>query len=654
MHSSLRSSLQSLPESAKRVALGVCVRHPTALDLARYGALYLKTPPAQLLSFLSVHHVLVDPARIPTQEQLDPLSSAAKIAIEAAMLSIEALFKTKIPSAARSDLWPRVFVWVQFIQTFRELLSDLKFVMASEEDLCVGFVTFSRDISENLSVVEGLVCTPEFQVIATRGWACALQQTDSRKRSYGLGEVVSILGRSPTFVEEMLEGAGGSVDNLADLLIRQLRYPSVSADGTLSAYAVRFFHLPLSIISDFVRGIDPADPDNPGDMDIRVLRTMHSVYLALLARGLLKYATTAACALGQTGLSRSDNVQDHIGCIEAYIRVIVAAFKKQVGFRLIPDAINNGLLRAILALSKQEMSDRTSDLMVQLLVDILGPATAYHSVLIELRTALRNGLDTTGISRPQIYEAWKTFSTTVNGRLEVLTAFESTRHLSQRVCDNIECTVINDKRGLKRCSGCNQLLYCSPECQRIDWERGHRETCTSYRSQRTNVDVLGYTSRDRAFISFLVHHDYQAAQSPISVEIAHILVAKPDGGYCSYFNYTQCAVELPTTPLSPGIGDNRFNELTLSDAVRRASRSAGRMVVHVAFLREGRRDRAWIIPLRRATGEVHSALTRIAARSTGTAHIQREVGQLLRAKRGILEVHQVLSVSLLTGLRSSR
>ncbi|KAJ7724398.1 hypothetical protein B0H16DRAFT_1736777 [Mycena metata] len=349
--------------ASQRVALSIRVRHPTALDLGRYGALYLKTPPAQLLDILSFHHVLVDPARIPTQERLDPLSSAAKITIEVAMLSIEALFKTKIPSAARSDLWPRVFVWVQFIQTFRKFLSDLKFVMASKEDLCVGFVTFSRIICENLSLVEGLAGTPGFQVIATRGWACALQQTDSH-------------------------------------------------------------------------------PDNPGDMDIRILRTMHSVYLALLARGLLKYATTAACALGQTGLSSSENVQDNIGYIEAYICVLVVAFKKQAGYRLIPDAIQNGLLHAILALSKQEVTNDTSDLISCLLVDILGPAPVYHSVLVKLRTTVSSGLETTSLSRPKLYEAWKTFSATLNGRIKVLTAFESTRHLSQRACDNIEASLV--------------------------------------------------------------------------------------------------------------------------------------------------------------------------------------------------------------------
>ncbi|KAJ7019939.1 hypothetical protein C8F04DRAFT_1242322, partial [Mycena alexandri] len=668
MHSSLRlSNLQHLPERSKRVALGVCHAHPTALDLTRYAALCLKNRShAHLLDFLPVHFVLVDPARIPTPDELDPLSSAAKIAIQAAMLAIEALFDTKIPSPLRSDLWPRVFAWVQFLQTFRELLSDLKLDLAFEEDLCVGFVTFSRNICEDLAVVEGLVATPGFQVVATRGWACTLRQTDSRKRAYGLGELVSILGRGPTFAEEMLEGAEGSIDNLADLLIYQLRCISVSADGTLSADNIWFLYCSLSIISEFVRLIDPADADNPGNMDIRVLRTFHSVYLALLARGLLECTTTSACALGQTIPSSGD----HLGCIETCISVMVAAFQKQAGYRLIPDAIKNGLLRAILALSKQEVTNETSDLIVKLLVDILGPATVYCSVLMELRTAVRNGLDTTSISRARLYEAWKTFSATLNGRLEILIAFESTRHLSQRACDNIEvgrillvlpleltprkCTVISGKRGLRRCSGCNQLLYCSPECQRIDWEREHRDTCASYRSQRINVDVLGYTSRDRAFITFLVHHDYQAAQLRISVEIVDCLVAKPDGGYCTYFNYTQCAVELPTTPLSPGIGDNRFNELTLSDAVQRASHSAGRMVVHVAFLREGRRDRAWIIPLRKATGEVHTALTRIAAGSISTAHIQREVGHLLRAKRGIVEIHQVLSISLLTGLRSSK
>ena len=30
---------------------------------------------------------------------------------------------------------------------------------------------------------------------------------------------------------------------------------------------------------------------------------------------------------------------------------------------------------------------------------------------------------------------------------------------------------------LKRCNNCKEVYYCSRECQKKDWKRGHRDTC---------------------------------------------------------------------------------------------------------------------------------------------------------------------------------
>ncbi|KAJ7753543.1 hypothetical protein B0H16DRAFT_1723161 [Mycena metata] len=286
----------SSPRTGWHLASAYPIRRHSTSGVMRHCV--LKThPPAELLDLLPVHHVLVDPARIPTQEQLDPLSLAAETAVDVAVLSIQALFDTVIPVDTRSDLWPRVFVG------------------------------------------------------------------------------------APLSWKKWWRGAEGSVDNLADLLIRQLRYCSVAADGTLSAYEVAILHLSFSVIERFVRYMDPADPDSTGDVDIQILRTTHAVYLALLARKLLKYATTsAACALGQTRVSSSDK----IGCIETSIHLMVAVFRKQAGYRLVSEAINNGLLRAILAFSKQEVTDSASKDIFHLLVDILGVTGLGSSHCAEL------------------------------------------------------------------------------------------------------------------------------------------------------------------------------------------------------------------------------------------------------------------------------
>ncbi|KAJ3530819.1 hypothetical protein NMY22_g8418 [Coprinellus aureogranulatus] len=60
-----------------------------------------------------------------------------------------------------------------------------------------------------------------------------------------------------------------------------------------------------------------------------------------------------------------------------------------------------------------------------------------------------------------------------------------------------------DDYSLKECSGCRTVAYCSPECQRQDWEAIHKFECSQSRSQRFELHNKGLRMTHRARMFYL-------------------------------------------------------------------------------------------------------------------------------------------------------
>ncbi|KIK59469.1 hypothetical protein GYMLUDRAFT_44450, partial [Collybiopsis luxurians FD-317 M1] len=80
------------------------------------------------------------------------------------------------------------------------------------------------------------------------------------------------------------------------------------------------------------------------------------------------------------------------------------------------------------------------------------------------------------------------------------------------ICANKECHTIPEERHfIQVCSRCRTNVYCSYECQRMDWNAGHRQVCGS------NVSLSsprGLSSRgnnyDTTFIKFIIRQTLEA------------------------------------------------------------------------------------------------------------------------------------------------
>ncbi|KAJ7744733.1 hypothetical protein DFH07DRAFT_834222 [Mycena maculata] len=561
-----------------------------------------------LADFLPLYYRLLDPARIPTGAELDASSAdiirANDIAVDMAMLSLEAIFAIQPPLQTGADLWLRLFAWVQFVQMFRDLLSaGFKADIPSEEALLLGFVTFSRDICEHGQNKLMITSTAGFKSIAVRAWRCLVNNQDISLLEDALYNSLPFIAIAPSLAHEIIDGAGGTIDDLATLVVRHFDLVLVEGPDTpLSRPRLGLIHYALEIW---------AHVDGMGVYLQGARESPQRLTLALIARGIVRPLTRVFCLVSSSADPDSARV------IEQCLILLGALFLTRDGYRVLRFALQSGLLHALLCSSQRVLSANAFQGLGFLLADILAPATVYYYVLSDLWTAyseVADNIDRDSFTDPQIGVAWGIVERTTLHRHDVLRSFESEDHVCRRACDNVQCGIIKEKTRFWRCSGCFALFYCSKECQRLDWRRGHRAFCSFYRSGHTDIH-LNYTSRERAFIRALLYHDFKENKFQIYRESAATWVTKPNAELVVFFDYNFADVVISVRELSESGLTGPRPAHHWPDMIARASTSDGRMSLNGVILPEaaGIQDRCRVIPLHTPTPAVYDRLKRIAA-----------------------------------------
>jgi len=73
-------------------------------------------------------------------------------------------------------------------------------------------------------------------------------------------------------------------------------------------------------------------------------------------------------------------------------------------------------------------------------------------------------------------EVWASFVGALKGKLFIYDLGDDGFFRSYESCGN--CSKIDEYGSFKRCGGCSDVRYCSPECQKQDWNQGgHRDYC---------------------------------------------------------------------------------------------------------------------------------------------------------------------------------
>ncbi|KAJ7721847.1 hypothetical protein DFH07DRAFT_972156 [Mycena maculata] len=527
--------------------MAFCAPDPSADALVHFSHYIDLLNQNELSMLLPIFHTALEPARIPMPSQMDGNYADVEHTVWAAVISFRSILFATVPPGAAPDVWPRLWAWFQFFQLFRAFFQRLGNLPTNRKSNGVGIIRFAATMVVHRPNEDLILRTAGFQALAARVWRSLVEDVDIPCQTDRLTILLALLSLSPESIvpNQLFEGAGGTAADLALVVIAN-----------------------LAVIL----------PDGITELSIGDQARSRPLCLAR-AEELVRYLTVALCVASETAATAM--VCD---VIPICLSLLLEVFMTPQGYRQLQVAVRNGLLRGILLSGQTQFPEDVSRLLPLLLTHVLAPATVKYEVLVELQTAYSAvAKDATAELSPPTAEAWAKFSRILAERLEVLKIFNSTDHIIKAACDNTQCGIIREKSNLRRCGGCLRLMYCSQECQILDWKRGHRESCAHYRvgNPRINTD---YSSRGLSFMCALLDHDYQAARVTASSQI--FTAAEP-----VWFDYRSADL---TVEVQAPVADFQLPP----DIVRRASDSTGCISIHILYLSEGKQSRAFVIPLR--------------------------------------------------------
>ncbi|KAJ7452715.1 hypothetical protein B0H11DRAFT_2327136 [Mycena galericulata] len=545
-------------------------------DLTRLYSYLDKLGEANCQLLLPIFYSSLEPTGIPPAAGLDQLTStslsddndccghaAMSLNCVAHLTQIVNVFSPYLAA----EFWPRIWAWIQFLHTHRDAVPA---VVAA--DPVTIYSTYGHIIAH--FVPDYMDATPGMRVVITAVWKVLLGvRGDFQEATYVLlSRLIQPLGMTePTgiILTDLVEGAGGTLHDLAVLLVRHIRCSvwtpqSVVSPDTLNA-----------MLFDGTRVIGNIFGNGP-------------VNSALLSCGLVKATIRALHALIHSGLSRQS--ADTTLCFVFHPLLIFLNISP--GYPTVRRALKAGLLRLILDAAQQ--SETVSMYLKRLLTQILTPATVYHSVLLELQKGLTDVVELEAsfpFRESRIFPEWIQFAALANTRIRLMDEYNAGQHPSRKECHNMNCGLIKRKTEFSRCSLCKNAYYCSVDCQAADWGAGHQQSCHELSLAR--LQRLGTRSkRDTSFLRTLMHIDYQRSREAILIQ--HMFEGRGNSPAFStvWLDYTApdgLQLTAPQTPRPvPTTAGEREDE-------RRTSR--GHIQNHHVIVAEGAAKASLIFPM---------------------------------------------------------
>ncbi|KAF8192679.1 hypothetical protein K438DRAFT_1762026 [Mycena galopus ATCC 62051] len=217
-------------------------------DFRKLHALVLKGPPDRKELLLPVYYRNLDITGIPTPDQLDCESVAqyasASSAIERAALALQELswctewWGNGIPEELGPDLWPRIWNWIKFLDEYRDSVQGI--MPLSAKDTYAGYAKIIHNFQLHKNTMAQVHDTPGVRLVMARAWVLIALVALILRSERGIHErcFVSIvrfldedpLSAQPKNMQEYVEGAGGTVDEFAALVMEHVERTQAPPD----------------------------------------------------------------------------------------------------------------------------------------------------------------------------------------------------------------------------------------------------------------------------------------------------------------------------------------------------------------------------------------------------------------------------------------
>ncbi|KAJ7927705.1 hypothetical protein B0H13DRAFT_2653405 [Mycena leptocephala] len=396
-------------------------------DFRELGSLLEDLPDSFNIHLLPVVFLNLDPAAIPDAHELDVLCAALdpmpriECALRASMMLGGLAHRDIIPIHASSDIWARLWPWLDFFHTYWHNLP----VLSTTDEREASFVHASciSTLARHGTTRYTILSTRGVRRVLAMGWKGILYSDLCWPPATVFPKVIDIL---------LL---------LTESMDQDINFDEIVEGVGVVCVAGRFLCACLGHFPD-ARAI---------------------LFETALRMRLVPALVTAMFAFHGTPAGGH--------AVEMCFTYLARALRIPPGYPYVAQALDTDVLRAILVVGGSLKTDtnRLAGTITHLLTEILPRALVHYEAVLHLKQTFVEATavaPTSGISTSPFAKAWQEFSSLAKTRLEFLESWEERLKVSFKGCDNMLCAGIDARRKFKTAKEHPETLSTRGKCFR--------------------------------------------------------------------------------------------------------------------------------------------------------------------------------------------